>query len=62
MSTETLDNIKANLPVHGFLKFKDLQIPQGDDLVKAILELKKEKERPLFFFFVIDKVTETTLK
>ena len=43
MSNETLDTIKANLPVHGFLKFKDLQIPQGDDLVKAILELKKEK-------------------
>ena len=43
MSNENLDIIKANLPVHGFLKFKDLQIPQGDDLVKAILELKKEK-------------------
>ena len=26
------------------------------------IEIKKEKERPLFFFFVIDKVTETTLK
>lgn len=43
MSTETLDNIKANLPVFGYLKFKDLQIPEGEDLVKAILDLKKEK-------------------
>ncbi len=43
MSTETLDNAKANLPVHGFLKYKDLQIPQGDALVQAILDLKKEK-------------------
>ena len=32
-----------------------------DEMYEA-LELKKEKERPLFFFFVIDKVTETTLK
>ena len=43
MSTETLDNAKANLPVHGFLKYKDLQIAQGDALVQAILDLKKEK-------------------
>lgn len=43
MSTETLDSVKTNLPVYGFLKFKDLQIPQGEDLVKAILDLKKEK-------------------
>lgn len=43
MSTETLDNIKANLPVFGYLKFKDLQIPEGEDLVKAILDVKKEK-------------------
>lgn len=43
MSTETLEHSKANLPVYGFLKFKDLQIPKGEDLVKAILELKKEK-------------------
>lgn len=26
------------------------------------LELKREKERPLYFFFVIDKVTDTNLK
>ena len=32
-----------------------------DEMYEA-LELKKEKERPLFFFFVVDKVTETTLK
>ncbi len=43
MSTETLSNLKENLPVYGFLKFKELQIPQGDDLVQAILDLKKEK-------------------
>ncbi len=43
MSTETLSNLKENLPVYGFLKFKEFQIPQGDDLVQAILDLKKEK-------------------
>ena len=43
MSTDTLDKAKANLPVHGFLKYQDLQIPQGEELVQAILDLKKEK-------------------
>ena len=43
MSTETLDKAKSNLPVRGFLKIDDLVIPQGEELVKAILELKKEK-------------------
>lgn len=43
MSTETLDKAKANLPVRGFLNIDDIKIPQGDDLVKAILDLKKEK-------------------
>ena len=43
MSTQTLDNAKANLPVRGFLKIDDLIIPKGEDLVKAILDLKKEK-------------------
>ena len=43
MSTETLSNLEENLPVYGFLKFKEFQIPQGDDLVQAILDLKKEK-------------------
>ena len=42
MSTETLDKAKANLPVRGFLKFDDLVIPQGEELVQAILDLKKE--------------------
>ena len=32
-----------------------------DDVLSS-LELKKEKERPLYFFFVIDKVTGTNLK
>ena len=40
---KTLDIAKNNLPVKGFLDLKDIQIPQGEDLVKAILELKKEK-------------------
>ena len=43
MSTETLDKAKSNLPVRGFLKIDDLVIPQGEELVKAILELKKQK-------------------
>lgn len=32
-----------------------------DELLDS-LELKREKERPLYFFFVIDKVTDTNLK
>jgi quinolinate synthase len=40
---EELKNAQENLPVHGFLKFKDAIIPQGQDLVDAILALKKEK-------------------
>ena len=43
MSTENLDKAKSNLPVRGFLKIDDLIIPQGEDLVQAILDLKKEK-------------------
>ena len=43
MSTETLDKAKANLPIRGYLKLDDIMIPQGDDLVQAILDLKKEK-------------------
>ncbi len=43
MSTETIDKAKANLPVRGFLKIDDLVIPQGEELVQAILDLKKEK-------------------
>lgn len=43
MSTETLDTAKAKLPVFGYMKMNDMKIPQGDDLVKAILDLKKEK-------------------
>lgn len=33
----------SNMPVKGFLDLKEIQIPQGEALVKAILELKKEK-------------------
>jgi quinolinate synthase len=43
MSTERLDKAKSNLPVRGFLKIDDLKIPQGEALVQAILDLKKEK-------------------
>lgn len=43
MSITTLDKAISNLPVRGFLKIDDLVIPQGEELVKAILELKKEK-------------------
>ena len=43
MSTETLDKAKDQLPVKGFLDLKNVFIPQGEELVKAILDLKKEK-------------------
>lgn len=43
MSTENIDKAKANLPVRGFLKIDDLIIPEGEELVQAILDLKKEK-------------------
>ena len=39
----TLDTAISNMPVKGFLDLKEFQIPQGEDLVNAILELKKEK-------------------
>ncbi len=43
MSTEFLDKAKANLPVRGFLNIENVVIPQGEALVQAILDLKKEK-------------------
>ncbi len=43
MSTEQLATAKANLPVRGFLNIDDLIIPEGEALVQAILDLKKEK-------------------
>ncbi|SNV48715.1 Quinolinate synthase A [Chryseobacterium taklimakanense] len=43
MSTETLDKTKDQLPVKGFLDLKNVFIPQGEELVQAILDLKKEK-------------------
>ena len=39
----TLDTAISNMPVKGFLDLKDIQIPQGQDLIDAILKLKKEK-------------------
>ena len=40
---KTLDIAKNNLPVKGFLDLKDIQIPQGQNLIDAILKLKQEK-------------------
>ncbi|RQP08539.1 MAG: quinolinate synthase NadA [Chryseobacterium sp.] len=40
---DTLEKAKATLPVYGFLNLKDYEIPQGQELIKAILDLKKEK-------------------
>lgn len=40
---QALDIAKNNLPVKGFLDLKNIQIPQGQDLIDAILKLKKEK-------------------
>lgn len=40
---QALDIAKNNLPVKGFLDLKDIKIPQGQDLIDAILKLKKEK-------------------
>jgi len=39
----TLEKAKATLPVKGFLDTKEFQIPKGQDLIDAILQLKKEK-------------------
>ena len=43
MSTENIEKAKMNLPIRGFLNIDNIAIPQGEELVKAILELKKEK-------------------
>lgn len=43
MSLENINRKQDQLPVNDFLDIKDLIIPQGEDLVKAILDLKKEK-------------------
>ena len=43
MSNENIEKAKMNLPIRGFLNIDNIAIPQGEDLVKAILELKKEK-------------------
>ena len=40
---KSLDIAKNKLPVKVFLDLKDIQIPQGQDLIDAILKLKKEK-------------------
>lgn len=39
----TLDTAISNMPVKGFLDLKEFIIPQGEELVQAILDLKKEK-------------------
>lgn len=43
MSTENFQKAVSSIPVKGFLDIKDLVIPQGEALVQAILQLKKEK-------------------
>lgn len=43
MSIDTTSEAIANLPVKGFLNLKDIAIPQGEELIRSILELKKEK-------------------
>ena len=43
MSTENIEKAKMNLPIRGFLNIDNIAIPQGEELMKAILELKKEK-------------------
>lgn len=40
---DSLELAKDSMPVKGFLDLRHLAIPQGDDLVQAILDLKKEK-------------------
>ena len=40
---KTLQDAKATLPVMGYLNLKDYEIPKGEQLVEAILDLKKEK-------------------
>lgn len=43
MSTDNLKNSQSNPVEKTFFNIDDIKIPQGEDLVKAILELKKEK-------------------
>ncbi|SFH80632.1 quinolinate synthase NadA [Halpernia frigidisoli] len=38
-----LEKAKVTLPIHGFLNLKEFEIPKGEALVQAILDLKKEK-------------------
>ena len=42
-------------------RHKEYESHDLDEMYEA-LQLKKERERPLFIFFVVDKVTKTTLK
>lgn len=43
MSTDNLKNSQSNPVEKSFFNIDDIKIPQGEELVKAILELKKEK-------------------
>ncbi len=42
---------KVNLPKQGYLNIKDFEIPQGEALVEAILQLKKEKNAVILAHF-----------
>ncbi|MBS1549920.1 MAG: quinolinate synthase NadA [Bacteroidetes bacterium] len=48
---EAINIAKSNMPVKGFLDIKDLVIPQGEELKKAILDLKKEKNAVILAHF-----------
>lgn len=48
MSIENINREKDWLPVDNFLDIKDLIIPQGEELIEAILNLKKEKKAVIF--------------
>lgn len=47
----TIDNAKANLPIKGFLDLKEFDNPTGQELIDAILKLKKEKNAVILAHF-----------
>lgn len=51
MSIDKTKDNKANLPVLSYIDYDDLIVPKGEDLVNAILELKKEKNAIILAHF-----------